>query len=312
MNDTSCETNIKECILRKSIKTSTGCLEWPGPFAKKDHAPIIKIAGVQKNPRTVLFKLQFPNIVAKKVFNVCGNPKCIAPEHSSAKSRTRTLEEKLARKVITSNGCHVFPNQKRKDRYAKISHDGKSLSAHRLAYFLAKGEIPENKEIHHSCNNKSCFNPEHLSSETPEDNKRFAKRDGLLCGPKTKGEMHRASKLAIPEIALIRQMAADGLRPSQIAKRYGTSTGHIRHIIRGLKHKGIRIAAHRYLTPRYGSLLQTLSMVAENLAGREKIIAVATDSGVRYFYNQHIEHRWLEFDLSQTYFWQKDLREAGA
>ncbi len=42
--------------------------------------------------------------------------------------------------------------------------------AHRLAYFLATGELPE--QVHHVCENKSCVNPNHLEGLTFAEHQR--------------------------------------------------------------------------------------------------------------------------------------------
>ena len=53
-----------------------------------------------------------------------------------------------------------------------FSYDGKSMPAHRFAYLLHKGDIPENMVVHQTCENSGCVNPEHLELQTKSQNKR--------------------------------------------------------------------------------------------------------------------------------------------
>lgn len=48
--------------------------------------------------------------------------------------------------------------------------------AHRWAYELAYGEIPEGLEVHHECRNKLCVNPDHLRLVTRLENSRLDPR----------------------------------------------------------------------------------------------------------------------------------------
>lgn len=44
--------------------------------------------------------------------------------------------------------------------------------AHRYSYTLHVGPIPDELAIDHTCNNKTCINPEHLEAVTQEENNR--------------------------------------------------------------------------------------------------------------------------------------------
>ena len=55
----------------------------------------------------------------------------------------------------------------------------KTVLAHRYAYYLAYGKIPEGLVISHDCNNKKCVNPKHLKATTQAANVQKAYKDGL-------------------------------------------------------------------------------------------------------------------------------------
>lgn len=54
--------------------------------------------------------------------------------------------------------------------YGQRRIKGKLHYVHRLAYTQTKGEIPEGLDVMHSCDNRRCYNPDHLSVGTRHDN----------------------------------------------------------------------------------------------------------------------------------------------
>lgn len=61
------------------------------------------------------------------------------------------------------------------------------IGAHRMAYLLTKGEIPQGMHLDHLCKNTKCCNPKHLEVVTPDENafrkrKEICKRGHLLVG----------------------------------------------------------------------------------------------------------------------------------
>ncbi len=68
--------------------------------------------------------------------------------------------------------------------YGRCSCNGKTAAAHRVAYELLKGPIPEGLELDHLCRVRCCVNPDHLEPVTKDENFRRGLQ-GVLRSPIT-------------------------------------------------------------------------------------------------------------------------------
>ena len=51
--------------------------------------------------------------------------------------------------------------------YGQYRTDNDNLYVHRMAWELYVGPIPEGHHVHHACENRLCFNPQHLALLPP-------------------------------------------------------------------------------------------------------------------------------------------------
>lgn len=89
--------------------------------------------------------------------------------------------ERLARwsRLDPETGCIIFTGTLFSNTgYGSICINYKTRSAHRLAWELANGRIPDGKSILHRCDNPACVNPDHLFAGTQDDNMKDMMRKG--------------------------------------------------------------------------------------------------------------------------------------
>lgn len=95
---------------------------------------------------------------------------------------------------------------------------GVNKRAHRIAWELTYGKIPDGLFICHSCDNRACCNPKHLFLGTNKDNV----DDMVNKGRQVKGERNGQHKITLLEVLEIRKRyKAGGVTQKQLAIEYG-------------------------------------------------------------------------------------------
>lgn len=74
-------------------------------------------------------------------------------------------------------GCDLWLGALDEDGYGKMTYRSLSYRAHRIAYELRNGPIPDGYTIDHLCRVKDCVNPEHMELVTPSENSRRRQAD---------------------------------------------------------------------------------------------------------------------------------------
>jgi hypothetical protein len=116
----------------------------------------------------------------------------------------------------------------RRNGYALIQLDGQQHYAHRLAWELFNGPLPEGEGYHgtcvcHHCDNRPCVNLEHLFIGSQKDNLMDADSKDRLHRPVMKGTAHPRATLTDGEARMVRQLADEGRNQSAIADLFGVT-----------------------------------------------------------------------------------------
>lgn len=86
-------------------------------------------------------------------------------------SRSTPLAERVFGRFVTNSaGCWVWQGQQNSYGYGLLKVSGRRRMAHRVAYELRVGPIPDGLYIDHLCRNRTCINPEHLEPVTNGEN----------------------------------------------------------------------------------------------------------------------------------------------
>lgn len=83
----------------------------------------------------------------------------------------RTMEERFWSKVEMGSDLECWPwIACTVSGYGQFSLGNRNVPAHRLAYELLIGPIPDGLVLDHLCRNKACCNPAHLDAVTQREN----------------------------------------------------------------------------------------------------------------------------------------------
>lgn len=89
---------------------------------------------------------------------------------TTADLRPKVAERFWAKFERMPGGCWRWTDDIKPSGYGQMSVDGRLIYAHRLAYELLVGPIPEGLTIDHLCRVRACVNPSHLEPVTIGEN----------------------------------------------------------------------------------------------------------------------------------------------
>ena len=135
-------------------------------------------------------------------------------------------------KVDVGLGCWNWMAALDTRGYGIVSFLGKTTKAHRIAWMMANGAIPQGMEICHKCDNQICVNPNHLFIGTHQDNMRDMTNKGRNIPGGVCGEQHPCSKLTIEKVKQMRSLKGK-MGYQKIADLFGVGISQAWCIVNG-------------------------------------------------------------------------------
>lgn len=116
--------------------------------------------------------------------------------------------------------------------YGRVNRLGRPHPAHRIAWLLSYGSMPEHV-LCHSCDNPPCCNPLHLRDDTNRSNtyEMLLKGRGYAFG--------NPIKMTPDNVREARRLSSEGVTGKAIAAKFGVGQGTISRILAGKRWGGI-------------------------------------------------------------------------
>lgn len=137
-------------------------------------------------------------------------------------------DARLWNRVEKTETCWLWHGSIGKNGYGITRYKGKTMTAHRMAWTLTHGEIPDGLCILHKCDVRVCVNPDHLFLGTYQDNA----TDAYNKGRTARGLMLPQTKLTPEAVLEIRAIWNTGTATQfQLGEFYGVNQKTVSKIV---------------------------------------------------------------------------------
>lgn len=154
--------------------------------------------------------------------------------HACVNAANGQPADRLAARLEPAGECHVWTGARTKTGYGQLDVAGVKWYAHRLAWTLVYGPIPDGMHVCHHCDTPPCCRVDHLFLGTDADNLADMRRKGRQINAQPQGTRHGRAKLTDDQVREIRARYCSAARPTQaaLALSYGVSQRTIAFIIK--------------------------------------------------------------------------------
>ncbi len=144
--------------------------------------------------------------------------------------RPEPVSSRFWRFVRKGDGCWEWLGAK-SDGYGTIHHAGRQRKAHRIAYELKYGVVPDGASVLHRCDNPSCVNTDHLFLGTIAENNADRARKGRSAD--VRGANSPRAKLTTNQAAEVKRRRLAGETITALAREFGIHHSAVSRIAKG-------------------------------------------------------------------------------
>lgn len=153
----------------------------------------------------------------------------------NARPSKEVYAERFWKRVRENNGCWEWQGSIQPNGYGAVSYQGVSRYAHRVAYEITYGTIPDGMFVCHHCDNRKCVRLDHLFLGTNADNMRDMSQKGRARPPVAlKGEACPTSKLTEAQVHAIRSERINGATWMELVRKYNVGRTTVKRVVKRL------------------------------------------------------------------------------
>lgn len=192
-------------------------------------------------------------------------PKSLSGQYCSREcayaGRRARVADRFWKQVQKTDSCWIWTASLNKHGYGKAFYEGKTMSAHRLAYILTYGPVSDGINVCHSCDKdyptndasyRRCVRPDHLFLGTTADNMKDKAQKGRCNSPAgernganlhpdrvARGDNNGQSKVTSEQVLKMFEERKAGKSQKELSAEFGIQISTVSRILNGKRWKHI-------------------------------------------------------------------------
>jgi hypothetical protein len=225
------------------VRKTDDCWEWTGSRNGRGYGQIFWNGRTMGSHRVVWELTHGPIPDGHWVSASCGNYICCRPDHLQLSTRADQPPPiprrdfaayfwSMIDKTTDPGGCWYWTGGTTVHGYGQTFWNGKMVKAHRVAWELTRGPIPEGQCVCHTCDCRICCRGSHLWLGSIAENIKDMYAKGRDSDIRAYGEDHGNAKLTWAAVADIRSRHAAGRGSLEtLGREYGVCESTIARVV---------------------------------------------------------------------------------